>query len=72
VPRFLGLGSERVGPDYAIHRRLITSSLHRALYNLSDLGVFSQMKNEIVLTTWGDVFVSAWLSVELPGSDNDL
>ncbi len=26
---------------------------------------FSQTENEIALTAWGDVFVSAWLSAEL-------
>jgi hypothetical protein len=63
--------SERAGSDHNITRRLINSSLHRALHHLSDLGIFSQTQNEIVLTAWGDVFVSAWLSVELPGSDDD-
>jgi hypothetical protein len=63
--------SERAGPADDIYRRLIRSSLHRALHNLSDLGIFSQTANEIVLNAWGDVFVSAWLSVELPSSDVD-
>ncbi len=63
--------SERAGPAYDLYRRLISSSLRHALYHLSDLGIFSQTQNEIALTAWGDVFVSAWLSVELPDSDDD-
>ena len=63
--------SERAGPDYPLLRRLISSSLRRALFNLRDLGIFSETKNEIALTAWGDVFVSAWLSVELEGLDDD-
>ena len=39
--------------------------MRRALYSFSDLGIFSQTENEIALTAWGDVFVSAWLSAEL-------
>jgi hypothetical protein len=62
--------SERAGPAYDLYRRLIRSSLRHALHSLSDLGIFSQTTNEIVLNAWGDVFVSAWLSVELPGSDD--
>jgi hypothetical protein len=63
--------SERTGSAYDLYRSLINSSLRHALYYLSDLGIFSQTQKEITLTTWGDVFVSAWLSVELPGSDDD-
>ena len=63
--------SERAGPGYDFYRRLINSSLRRALYHFSDVGIFSQTENEITLTPWGDVFVSAWLSVEVPGSDDD-
>ena len=63
--------SERAGPGYDFYRRLINSSLRRALYHFSDVGIFSQTENEITLTPWGDVFVSAWLSVEIPGSDDD-
>jgi hypothetical protein len=63
--------SERAGPAYDLYRRLISSSLRHALYHLSDLGIFSQTQNEIALTAWGDVFVSAWLSIELPDSDDD-
>jgi hypothetical protein len=63
--------SERAGSDYHLIRRMINSSLRRALYNLSDLGIFSQTEKEIALTAWGDVFVSAWLSVELPGPADD-
>jgi hypothetical protein len=50
---------------------MISSSLRHSLHHLSDLGIFSQTENEIVMTAWGDVFVSAWLSVELPDSDED-
>jgi hypothetical protein len=63
--------TEQVVSDYHLQRRLISSSLRHALYTFSDLGIFSQTENEIALTAWGDVFVSAWLSVELPGSDDD-
>jgi hypothetical protein len=63
--------SERAGPAYDLSRRLIRSSMRHALHSLSDLGIFSQTTNEIVLNAWGDVFVSAWLSVELPVSDDD-
>ena len=63
--------SERAGPGYDFYRRLINSSLRRALYHFSDVGIFSQTEDEITLTPWGDVFVSAWLSVEIPGSDDD-
>ena len=58
-------------PDYPLLRRMISSSLRRALFNLRDLGIFSETENEIALTDWGDVFVSAWLSVELEGLDDD-
>ena len=68
---WLLLPTERGGPDYPLLRRLISSSLRRALFNLRDLGIFSETKNEIALTAWGDVFVSAWLSVELEGLDDD-
>jgi hypothetical protein len=61
------LPSERAGSDYPLLRRLISSSLRRALFNRRDRGIFSEAKNEIALTAWGDVFVSAWLSVELEG-----
>jgi hypothetical protein len=63
--------TERTGPTYDIYRRMIRSSLRHSLHHLSDLGIFSQTENEIVMTAWGDVFVSAWLIVELPNSDED-
>jgi hypothetical protein len=63
--------AERTGPTYDIYRRMISSSLRHSLHHLSDLGIFTQTRNEIVMTAWGDVFVSAWLSVELPNSDED-
>jgi hypothetical protein len=63
--------SEPAGSDYHLIHRMINSSLRRALHNLSDLGIFSQTEKEIALTAWGDVFVSAWLSVELPGPADD-
>jgi hypothetical protein len=47
------------------YRRWIRMSIRRALLNLDDLGIFSQKEDEITLTSWGDVFVSAWLSHEL-------
>jgi hypothetical protein len=65
------LPSERADPDYPLLRRMISSSLRRALFNFHDLGIFSETENEIALTDWGDVFVSAWLSVELEGLDDD-
>ena len=43
----------------------MSESVHRALFSFSDLGIFSQRENEITLTSWGDVFVSAWLSEEV-------
>ena len=57
--------SERAGPDSHLYRRLLSESVHRALFSFSDLGIFSQRENEITLTSWGDVFVSAWLSEEV-------
>jgi hypothetical protein len=41
------------------------------LYRLSDLGIFSHTENEVTLNAWGDVFVSAWLNIELGASEND-
>jgi hypothetical protein len=41
------------------------------LYRLSDLGIFLQTENEVTLNAWGDVFVSAWLNVELGASEDD-
>jgi hypothetical protein len=41
------------------------------LYRLSDLGIFLQTENEVTLNAWGDVFVSAWLNVELGESEDD-
>ena len=63
--------SEQAEPSYDLYRRLINLSLRHALYHFSDLGIFSQTQHEIALTAWGDVFVSAWLGVELPDSDDD-
>ena len=63
--------SDRDRSEYEIVRRVIRSTMRFALYSLADLGIFSQTENEIALNAWGDVFVSAWLSVELPGSDDD-
>jgi hypothetical protein len=57
--------SERAGPDSHLYRRLLSESVHRALFSFGDLGIFSQRENEITLTSWGDVFVSAWLSEEV-------
>jgi hypothetical protein len=65
------LPGERADPDYPLLRRMISSSLSRVLFNFRDLGIFSETKDEIALTAWGDVFVSAWLSVELEGLDDD-
>jgi hypothetical protein len=65
------LPAERADPDYPLLRRMISSSLSRVLFNFRDLGIFSETKDEIALTAWGDVFVSAWLSVELEGLDDD-
>jgi hypothetical protein len=62
--------SDRDRPEYEIVRRVIRSTMRFALYSFDDLGIFSQTENEIALTAWGDVFVSAWLSVELPGPDD--
>jgi hypothetical protein len=62
---------ERAGSDYPPHRLLISSNLRRALYSFADLGIFSQTKNKIALTAWGDVFVSAWLRAEVAGPDDD-
>ena len=41
------------------------------LESLLDLGIFSQTENEVTLNAWGDVFVSAWLNVELGSSEDD-
>jgi hypothetical protein len=58
--------SDRDRSEYEIVRRVIHATLPFALYRFDDLGIFSQTENEIALSAWGDVFVSAWLSVELP------
>jgi hypothetical protein len=63
--------SELARSDQQVYRHYIRTSMRRALYSFDDLGIFSQTGNEIVLTRWGDVFVSAWLSVELGGLDDD-
>ena len=63
--------SGQTAPTSDIYRRMISSSLRHSLHHLSDLGIFSQTENEIAMTAWGDVFASAWLSVELPDSDED-
>jgi hypothetical protein len=63
--------SDRDRSENEIVRRVIHSTMPFALYRFDDLGIFSQTENEIVLTSWGDVLVSAWLSIELPGSDDD-
>ena len=63
--------SDRDRSEYEIVRRVIRSTMRRALFSLDDLGIFSQTENEIALTAWGDVFVSAWLSVELAAPDDD-
>ena len=63
--------SDRDRSEYEIVHRVIRSTMRRALFSLDDLGIFSQTENEIALTAWGDVFVSAWLSVELEGLDDD-
>ena len=63
--------SVRAGPDYPLYRSMISSSLRGMLYNVHDLGIFSETKNEITLTAWGDVLVSAWLNVELGQPDDD-
>jgi hypothetical protein len=55
-----------------IYRRLFRSSLRRNLYELGDLGIFEQTGEEIALTAWGDVFVSAWLGLELDRPDEGL
>jgi hypothetical protein len=39
--------------------------MRRALYSFSDLGIFAQTENEVALTAWGEVFVKAWLEVEV-------
>ncbi len=63
--------SDRDRSEYEIVRRVIRSTTRRALFSLDDLGIFSQTESEIALTAWGDVFVSAWLSVELAEPDDD-
>jgi hypothetical protein len=55
-----------------IYRRLFRNSLRRNLYELGDLGIFEQTEEEIALTAWGDVFVSAWLGLELDRPDEGL
>ncbi len=62
--------SELDGPESHIYRSLINSTLRRGLYHFRDLGILSQTENEIALTSWGDVFVSAWLNIEL-GPDEE-
>ena len=63
--------TERRGPDRDFDRRWLRSALGVALYRLSDLGIFLQTGNEVTLNAWGDVFVSAWLNVELGASEDD-
>ena len=57
--------SERARTDGQFYRRWVRATMRGALYSFSDLGIFSQTETEIVLTAWGDVFVSAWLNAEL-------
>jgi hypothetical protein len=57
--------------DQQVYRHYIRTSMRRMLYSFDDLGIFSQSGKEIVLTSWGDVLVSAWLNVELGGPDDD-
>ena len=61
---------EQRGPDRDFYRRWLRSALGLALYRVSDLGIFSQAENEVTLNAWGDVFVSAWLNVELGAAEN--
>lgn len=42
--------AERMGPTYDIGRRMISSSLRHSLHHLSDLGIFTQTRNEIAMT----------------------
>jgi hypothetical protein len=58
----------------APHRLLLshfTTWLRAKDREVDDLGIFSQTENEIALTSWGDVFVSSWLSDELAATDDD-
>lgn len=64
--------SEGGGSAHQIYRRLFRNSLRRVLYELGDLGIFEQTEREIALTAWGDVFVSAWLGLELERPDDRL
>jgi hypothetical protein len=57
--------SEPARSNGQFYRRWIRATMRRALYSFSDLGIFSETENEIALTAWGDVFVSAWLNAEL-------
>jgi hypothetical protein len=57
--------TQRARSDGQLYRRWVRNTMRHALYGFSDLGIFSQTENEIALTAWGDVFVSAWLSAEL-------
>ena len=71
--RRLGSGRQLSGADRDrdFDRRWLRSALGVALYRLSDLGIFLQTENEVTLNAWGDVFVSAWLNVELGASEDD-
>jgi hypothetical protein len=59
------------GPDRDFDRRCLRSALGVALYRLGDLGIFLQTGNEVTLNAWADVFVSAWLNLELGASEDD-
>jgi hypothetical protein len=54
-----------------LSRRFVSSSLHRILFGLSDLGIFTERDNEITLTAWGDLLVNTWLGFWLDESEEE-
>jgi hypothetical protein len=67
----LVLAKGPTGPHRDFDRRWLRSALGVALYRVSDLGIFLQTGNEVTLNAWGDVFVAAWLNLELGASEDD-
>jgi hypothetical protein len=54
-----------------LHRRILSPSLRRILFGLSDLGIFTERDNEITLTAFGDLLVNTWLGIWLDESEED-
>jgi hypothetical protein len=63
--------SDQGRSEQDMFRSWIRSNLRRILFGLSDLGVFSRIEDKISLTAWGDLLVSAWLSIWMGELDDE-